>query len=94
MPRPGTTVQAEMMESLRRSRAGHLSAITCTKNSLEDILLRSPNAITTAETSRFELALDKCSSQQVKFEGLNEQIIESIYQKEDGDSKEEKPTKG
>ena len=92
MPRPGTHLHAEMTESLRRSRAGHISAITSTENSIKDILLKSPSSITTVEKSRLEFALDKCNSQQVKIEGLNEQIIESINQKEDGDGKEDELT--
>ena len=92
MPRPGTHSHAEMTESLRRSRAGHISAITCTENSIKDILLKSPSSITTVEKSRLEFALDKCNSQQVKIEGLNEQIIESINQKEYSDGKEDELT--
>ena len=81
-----------MTESLLRSRADHISAITCTENSIRHFIGVSKFHYHSKKKSRLEFALDNFDSQQVKIEGLNEQIIESINQKEDGDGKEEELT--
>ena len=68
----------KMTESLNRSRAGHVSAITRNQSSLKPILDKNPSEISRSDLTRLKVSLKRCEEQQAKTQQLDADIIASL----------------
>ncbi len=69
-----------IMEALKRSRAGHISAVTRLETSLKSIIDKDPSDVTRFELSKLKFAADKSRNQQAKVASLDEQIKAALVQ--------------
>ena len=68
----------KMTESLNRSRAGHVSAITRNQSSLKTILDKNPSEISRSDPTRLKVSLKRCKEQHAKTQQLDADIIASL----------------
>ena len=68
------------MEALKRSRAGHISAVTRLETSLKSIIDKDPSDVTRFELSKLKFAADKSRNQQATVTSLDEQIKAALVQ--------------
>ena len=67
-----------MTESLNRSRAGHVSAITRNQSSPKTIVDKNPSEISRSDLSRLKVSLKRCEEQQAKIQQLDADIIATL----------------
>ena len=67
-----------MAETLQRTRAGHVSRVTCQENNTRQIFEKDPSLVSNLELSKLKFSLKTCKEQQEKIECINKEIIDAL----------------
>ena len=71
------------MQSKRNARSGHISIVTRTQNSIEEILAKNLAAISEDDIASLESARDICEKAYEKIEEIDQEILDSLAEEED-----------
>ena len=67
-----------MADAIQRSRAGHISLVTCQENNTKQILEKDPSLVSSSDLSKLRFSLRRCVDQQEKINTLNQEILQAL----------------